>query len=132
MCLQGWLLAPSGDGQLIHDTMQVPQRHHCEGRQRVVAAPPSPILLHCNTPCSQSPFQLLLSSGCLLLLTQISFCYLMHSILYPSASCTPNTTKPQACQGRKRISSQRFYHLYKCFVSFHFLRNSNWRYLYAS
>lgn len=32
MCLQGWLLASLRDSQLIHGTMQVPQRHCCEAK----------------------------------------------------------------------------------------------------
>lgn len=89
MHLQGWLLACLRNGQFIHGTMQIPQRHCCEGKQRVQAAPPSPILLCSNTPCSQIPFLLLLYSGYLLLLIQISFCYLMHCISQPSKMPNP-------------------------------------------
>lgn len=71
MCLLRGRLACLRDGRFIHCTMQVPWRHRCEGKQRVGSPPThSPLLQH---PCSQSPFQLLLSSGCLLLLIQISF-----------------------------------------------------------
>lgn len=49
-------ISPFERWSFIHGTMQVPQRHHCEGKQRVGAAPPSSILLRCNPPCSQTPF----------------------------------------------------------------------------
>lgn len=52
-------------------------------------SPTLTILLYCNTPCSQSPFLLLLYSGYLLLLIQISFCYLMHCISQPSKMLDP-------------------------------------------
>ena len=119
MCLQGWLLACLRDGQFIHGTMQVPRHAAGPGNKER----DSPTLAHSplrQHPCSQSPFQLCLYSGCLLLLIQTSFCHLMHSVPQPSPSwilIQPTINLPLT---ENKLQAQDSVIWEKCFADFHF------------
>lgn len=102
-----------------------PQTHRCAGKQRV-GQPQflahSPLLQH---PCSQSPFQLCLYSGCLLLLIQTSFAISCTASPQPSLGLNSDTTTINLPL-KKQAAGSGFCDLGEMLYEFSlFLQNSN-------